>query len=85
VLKQNRLRLFLKVLLCINKCGPVVSQITKEFNEIQKQPLNEEDEDWVKCFKQRKTAMEEALAQRFADKLNSYYKKKDSSARLDAY
>jgi hypothetical protein len=72
-------------LLCINKCGPVVSQITKEFNEILKEPLNEEDEDWMKCFKLQKTTMEEALAQRFADKLKSYYKKKDSSARLDAY
>jgi hypothetical protein len=69
-------------LLCINKCGPVVKQITEELSKILKEPLNEEDEDWMKCYKQENTTMEQALAQRFADKLNSYYEKADSSARF---
>jgi hypothetical protein len=69
-------------LLCINKCGQVVNQITEELNKILNEPPNEKDEDWVKCYKQGETTMEKALAQRFAGKLNSYYEKADSSARF---
>ena len=70
-----------QVLLCINKCSPFVDQLSKEMTEMMQAPPNETDPEWLKQFKDGKTRMEEALAEKFVEKLNGYYKQAGESTR----
>jgi len=64
------------VIVCINQCGPKLKEIREGLEEIKSQPPDDTDEAWIKNFKDGNTGMAEALAQRFADKLNEHYRDK---------
>ena len=70
-----------QVLLCINKCNPFVGQLTQEMTKMRLEPPNETDPEWLKQFKNGKTRMEEALAEKFVEKLNGYYMQAGESTR----
>ena len=72
------------MLLCINKCSPFVDQLTLEMTKMRLAPPNETDPEWLKQFKDGKTRMEEAMAEKFVEKLNGYYMQAKESTRCFA-
>ena len=51
-------------------------------SELKLKPSDELDPEWMKKFKMENTTMSEALAQKFASNLNSYYEKMRDPTRF---
>jgi hypothetical protein len=56
-------------------------QISDEMTNMKKEIASNTDPDWLKNFKEGKTSMEEALKEKFVDKLNQYYEDEGESTR----
>lgn len=69
------------MILCINKCGPFVNDVSKEMLKLKHEPSNDADADWLKKFREGQLRMEQALAQKFAEKLNLFYEQEGKRMR----
>ncbi len=69
------------MVLCINKCGPFIDQITAQLKGIRNAPESQTDPQWMKDFKQGHTSMAVALAQNYAEKLNDHYEQNADNIR----